>query len=188
MTLLALLRHGQTDWNFERRVQGRTDIPLNDTGRAQALVAADTLRGGDWTRIVASPLRRAEETAEIIASVLELDAPSTHAGLVERDYGQGEGVLVADFFARWGDGPVPGAETLDELATRAHDAIAEVAAVAPAEPTIVVAHGGLIRSLIGLATDGRLPAPGERLENASVTLFALEDSGLELVQYTTASA
>lgn len=180
MTLLALVRHGQTDWNAERRIQGRTDIPLNDTGRAQALLAADTLRDGGWTRIVASPLRRASETAEIIAGALGLDAPATYPGLVERDYGVGEGTLVDDFHARYGGGPVPGGETVEQLAQRAFEALGDVASDAPGDATIVVAHGGVIRALIGLATDGALPRPGERIENASVTVFRLNQDGLAL--------
>jgi broad specificity phosphatase PhoE len=180
VTLLALVRHGQTDWNAEKRIQGRTDIPLNDIGRAQALLAADALRDGGFTRIVASPLRRASETAEIIATALGLDEPRTYAGLVERDYGVGEGTLVSDFHARFGGGPVPGGETVADLADRAFRALGEVAADAAGEPTIVVAHGGVIRALIGLATDGALPRPGERIDNASVTLFRLGADGLAL--------
>ncbi|MER7797794.1 histidine phosphatase family protein [Microbacterium sp. NPDC096154] len=180
MTLLALVRHGQTDWNAERRIQGRTDIPLNDTGRAQALIAADALRDGSWTHIASSPLQRARETAEIIAEALGLEAPSTHAGLVERDYGVGEGTLVSDFLERFGTGPVPGGESAEHLAERALQALGAVADDAPGEATIVVAHGGVIRALLGIATDGALPRPGERIENASVTVFRLTEEGLAL--------
>lgn len=180
MTLLAVVRHGQTDWNFERRIQGRTDIPLNDTGRAQALVAAEALRDGGWTRTASSTLRRASETAQIIADALGLDSPTTYPGLVERDYGVGEGTLVADFHARYPSGVVPGGESLEELAERALQALGEVVADAPDQPTIVVAHGGVIRALLGIATDGALPRPGERVDNASVTLFRLDSDGLTL--------
>ncbi|GAA1728907.1 histidine phosphatase family protein [Microbacterium paludicola] len=180
MTLLALVRHGQTDWNFDRRIQGRTDIPLNDTGRAQALLAAEALRDGGWTRIASSTLQRASETAQIIADSLGLDAPKTYAGLVERDYGIGEGTLVSDFHARYDTGVAPGGETLEELAERVLAALGEVAADSAGEPTIVVAHGGVIRSLLGIATDGALPRPGERIDNASVTVFRLTSDGLAL--------
>ena len=180
MTLLALVRHGQTDWNAERRIQGRTDIPLNDTGRAQALLAADNLRDGGWTRIVSSSLGRARETAEIIADALGIDGPTTYPDLVERDYGVGEGTLVPDFHARFGHGAVPGGETPEQLAARVLEGITRVAADADGEPTIVVAHGGVIRALLGIATDGELPRPGERVENAAVNVFRFSDDTLLL--------
>lgn len=181
MTLLALVRHGQTDWNAERRIQGRTDIPLNDTGRAQALQAADALREGGWERMVSSTLRRASETAEIIASTLGLEPPATHEGLMERDYGIAEGTLVADFHRRYDDGtPVPGAETHEQLTKRALRALAEITADGREAPTVVVAHGGVIRGLLGHASRGALPRPGERIDNASVTLFRMTDGRLAL--------
>ncbi|WP_309068639.1 histidine phosphatase family protein [Microbacterium sp.] len=180
MTLLALVRHGQTDWNFELRIQGRTDIPLNETGRAQALLAAETLRDGGWTRIASSTLQRAKETAQIIADALGLDAPDTYEGLVERDYGVGEGTLVADFHERYPTGEAPGSEPVQDLAERALQALGDVAADADGRPTIVVAHGGVIRALLRIATDGALPRPGERVENASVTVFRFTADGLAL--------
>ena len=180
MTLLALVRHGQTDWNFELRIQGRTDIPLNDTGRAQALLAAETLRDGGWTRITSSTLQRAKETAQIIADELGLDGPETYPGLVERDYGIGEGSLVADFHERYPTGEAPDSESVDALTERVRDALREVAADADGRPTIVVAHGGVIRALLRIATDGALPRPGERVENASVTVFRHTADGLSL--------
>ncbi|NQD89088.1 histidine phosphatase family protein, partial [Paenarthrobacter sp. CM16] len=67
LTTFALVRHGQTDWNAERRLQGSTDIPLNDVGREQAREAVAFLSDQQWDTVVASPLSRAAETAEIIA-------------------------------------------------------------------------------------------------------------------------
>jgi uncharacterized phosphatase len=68
MTLLYLVRHGETDWNRARRIQGATDIPLNDLGRAQAAEAGDLLSRRSFDRVVASPLSRAAETGSIIAA------------------------------------------------------------------------------------------------------------------------
>ena len=66
-TTLGLLRHGQTDWNVDFRLQGVTDIPLNETGLAQARAAAAVLRSGDWDVLLTSPLVRASKTAQIVA-------------------------------------------------------------------------------------------------------------------------
>ncbi|MTA30323.1 MAG: histidine phosphatase family protein, partial [Actinobacteria bacterium] len=69
-TIIGLLRHGQTDWNVDMRLQGVSDIPLNDYGREQANTAAEVLSSSTWEMIVSSPLSRALETANIVASKL----------------------------------------------------------------------------------------------------------------------
>lgn len=205
MTILTLVRHGETDWNFERRIQGSTDIPLNDTGRAQAREAAATLRplllgAARAPQMFASDLSRAAETARIIAGELELDEPMLMPELRERAYGEAEGMLVEDFYAAYGHGghdTVPGAETDAQLTTRAVVAVGLLAAAAArddapvsvddADPTedhiIAVSHGGFIRTVIAHASNGERPLAGERLGNASAHTFRLTDGGIELVEY-----
>ncbi len=181
VTLLALVRHGQTDWNAGRRIQGRTDVPLNNMGRAQALLAASALRDGGWERVASSTLCRAGETAEIIASALGLEPPVTHPGLVERDYGVAEGTAVADFRARYGSGAlIPGAETNERLIVRTLTALIDLVAQEPEVPTVVVAHGGVIHALLGHVSGGTLSQPGGRIENGSVTVFRMINAGLRL--------
>ncbi len=91
--MFFVLRHGQTDWNVQARLQGSTDIPLNDTGRAQARLAAELLDGLGITRIVASPLSRALETAQIVGDRLGLE-PSIDGRLIERNFGLFEGLTI----------------------------------------------------------------------------------------------
>ncbi len=204
MTLLTLVRHGETDWNRDRRIQGSTDIPLNDAGRAQARDAAATLREQlDLSSalvapvIVSSDLSRAQETAQIIAAELELPAPRTYADLRERAYGDAEGVDAAEFISRWGDwhtAEVPGAEPWPHLRERGLRALASVVrdarrATAPAAASvIVVTHGALIRELIRHATGGELPPTGERLANGSAYSMLYERERLRLVSYAGATA
>src|SRR5690606_7043497 len=99
----ALIRHGQTDWNLEGRMQGSTDIPLNATGRDQARVAGGILTdaGEAWDVVVSSPLGRARETASIIAETLGVPLGESYAGLAEQDFGNAEGLLVTEVFERW---------------------------------------------------------------------------------------
>ncbi|MFT4258719.1 histidine phosphatase family protein [Microbacterium sp.] len=190
MTLITLVRHGQTDWNLDRRIQGTSDIPLNDTGRADALKAAALLAGTTHQAIFASPLARARETAEIIAEALDLPAPRLVDGIRERSFGAGEGMLVADYLDTYGDwqAPVPGAESLAEVAVRALDALAQIDADArrrsapKAESVIVVAHGGVIRALIAHVSGGTLPRVGEMLANGSVHRFAASPGSLRLLE------
>lgn len=196
MTALTLIRHGETDWNRDRRIQGATDIPLNDTGRAQARATAQLLRGrldgSAPVTIVSSDLSRARETAEIIAAELGLAAPRTYAGLRERSYGEAEGVGVDEFRERWGDwhtAEVPGAEPWPQLRARAIEALGSVVrehrrATAPAAASlIVVSHGALIREVMRHATAGELPPAGERLANGATHDFVYERDHLRLVTY-----
>lgn len=88
-----VLRHGQTDWNLQARLQGSTDIPLNDIGREQARLAAELLDGLGITKIVASPLSRALETARIVGERLSLE-PFIDARLIERNFGLFEGLTL----------------------------------------------------------------------------------------------
>src|SRR5579871_2475081 len=109
MTTLLLARHGETDWNSERRWQGHADRPLNDTGRAQAAELAESLDGTAIAAIYSSDLARARETAEIVAARLGLTVV-LDPGLREVDVGDWSGVrhdeVAARFpegFARWQD-------------------------------------------------------------------------------------
>lgn len=91
--MFFVLRHGQTDWNLEARLQGSTDIPLNDTGRDQARHAGEILKSHGLTKIVASPLSRALETARIVGEATGL-TPDIDARLIERNFGLFEGMTI----------------------------------------------------------------------------------------------
>ncbi|MCX6502388.1 MAG: histidine phosphatase family protein [Microbacterium sp.] len=198
MTRLLLIRHGETDWNRDQRVQGNTDIPLNDTGRRQAKDAAATvagLLGTDPAVIAASDLSRARETAEIIAADLGLAEPWTTPLLRERSYGEAEGLDLDEFrrrYGRYGHAEPEGAETRDELRARALQGIREAVAetrrrTGPgSNPLIAVAHGGLIREIISHASGGTFPAQGDRIPNASVHELLVERDRLRLVSHAAA--
>ncbi len=196
MTTLTLVRHGETDWNARRLIQGSTDIPLNDTGRQQAREAAESLRSRldlDAPLVVASSdLSRARETASIIADVLGATAPRAYPALRERGYGEAEGVGIEQFRERWGaweDAVVPGAEAWADVRVRAlaglraaiRDARRDTFPLAPS--LVVVSHGALIRELIRHATGGAFPASGERLANGSAHTFLMERDRLSLLDY-----
>ena len=195
MTRLILIRHGETDWNRAHRIQGSTDIPLNDTGRAQAAATAAELRASvvpAVARIAASDLSRARETAEIIGAELGLGGPLLYPELRERAYGDAEGVTADEFAARWGDwhsAAVPNAEPRAALRTRALRGLARAVAdarraSAPAESVLlVVAHGALIREVIGHASADAFPVAGERLANGSAHHVLWERERVRLLSY-----
>lgn len=195
MTTLLLVRHGETAWNAARRIQGSTDIPLNDTGRAQARETAQALAArfaGESPVVVSSDLSRAVETARIISSALGTGEPHAYAQLRERAYGQAEGLTDTEYRERYGafgQDNVPEAETNGHLRTRAVGAVRRVVREArrlhaPVDvPVIAVTHGGLIGQLIRHASGDTLPLPGERLANASVHEFRVERDRLGLLSY-----
>ncbi|MFJ2369745.1 histidine phosphatase family protein [Microbacterium sp. NPDC087665] len=192
MTLLTLVRHGQTDWNLAKRIQGSTDIPLNETGRGDALWAAGQLGGSTHHVIYSSPLVRARETAQIIARELGLNEPALVPDVREREFGLGEGMLVSDYIETYGDwlAEVPGAETLEGVAARALVALDGIAQESrrrsspAAESIIVVTHGGVIRSLIDHVSGGTLPRVGEVLKNGSVHRFEASPGSLRLLEHS----
>lgn len=153
---IALVRHGQTDWNFSRRLQGTSDIPLNETGIAQALEAARLLADEHWDAVVSSPLQRAAVTADIIAAELGLEVGGRYASLIERAYGEAEGLTKQEALERFGT-EWPGEEDFDDLQRRAVEAIDDVAARNAVDALVVVGHGTFIRAfadhVTGLETE-----------------------------------
>jgi len=178
---IALVRHGETDWNRQGLVQGTTDIPLNDTGRAQAAEAAERLARVPWDRVVTSTLSRAHETGAIIARRLGLPEPDTHPDLVERRYGVAEGMLFREYDVAFpGDTPVDGRETREEVAARMVPAVLEIAEAHPGESIVIVSHGGAIRAVLGaLQPDTAYPA----IRNLSAHTLRHADGALELVAF-----
>jgi broad specificity phosphatase PhoE len=154
------LRHGETDWNAQGLSQGNIDVPLNETGIAQAHAAAALLRGQGIVSIVCSPLSRARDTAQIAADLLGLDVIVQH-DLHEVGFGVQERTPMSGvWFTEWVEGTSTpeGAESFAELRARAMGAITK--ALANKAPVLVVAHGALFRALradMGLPANVRTP-------------------------------
>ena len=150
MTTFLLVRHGETDWNFERRVQGHADRPLNDTGRAQALALADELETEPIDVVYSSDLVRAHETARIVAERKGLEVTALR-DLREKHFGTWEGLTDREVLARfpdarrghWGD-----AETAEEVAARVLGALRRIADAHPHGRVLVVSHGGPLRAVL----------------------------------------
>ena len=163
----AFIRHGQTDWNRDELLQGASDIPLNERGRAQAVEAIAVLAGVDWRVIVSSPLSRARETAEIIAVGLGIELGASYNELVERNYGAAEGVTAETATERWPDKNFPGLESLDSVVTRGRAALARIFADYGDTNVVIVCHGTLIRYTLAALAARRF----EAIRNGSVATF-----------------
>jgi probable phosphoglycerate mutase len=167
LTTFALVRHGQTDWNAQRRLQGSTDIPLNDVGRGQARDAVAVLSGQEWDAIVSSPLGRAAETANLIADGLGLSVARHIPELTERSFGPAEGLQAGpELDALRIPGGFRGAESEDEAASRGLAALETLAEEFRGRRVLVVAHGTLIRVSLSRAIGRTL----ESVENAVLNL------------------
>jgi broad specificity phosphatase PhoE len=181
MTSLYLVRHGETDWNAQRRIQGTTDIPLNDTGRGQAETTGRILARRSWDAIYSSPLSRAVETANLISREVGLGEPTLVGEIVERNYGEAEGLNWQEIESRFpGETPIAGRETHAEVSARAIPALIALAAARPGDAVIVVTHGGVIRSVLN-AVDPDMSVGA--ITNGSVHSFELIDGSLELIAF-----
>ena len=181
ITKLAIVRHGQTDWNLEKRIQGSTDIPLNSTGRAQAAETGLRLSRSRWDAIVTSPLLRAHESARIIAGELDHPAPLVVPELTERHHGQIEGLTFTERQARFPDGSsVPGLESRQAVLDRVLPALERIAMDFPGREVVVVCHGGVIGTLLRYTTAGERPAAGELIPNGSIHEFLWQGGRLHL--------
>ena len=149
MTTLLLVRHGETDWNAEGRLQGHTDRPLSDYGRRQAQQLAGELEDEDLEAIYSSDLERARATAEAVARSQGLEV-LVDPDLREKNFGSWEGLTDVEIAQRlpdavrggWGDG-----ETSDEVATRVLGALERIRSRHNGA-VLVVAHGGSLRSIL----------------------------------------
>jgi len=162
-TLILLARHGETDWNRERRVQGHTDVPLNSAGRRQAQDLAEVLSGDAIDSVYSSDLRRASATAGVVADPRGLEVVLL-TDLRERNFGTWEGLTDDEARRRypeetsdprtWGDG-----ETQVEMAARVLEAVRLIGSRHSGEVVLVVSHGGPLRAvlrLVGREVDGPL--------------------------------
>jgi broad specificity phosphatase PhoE len=189
VTTLLLARHGESDWNREKRWQGFTDRPLTDLGRRQAEELADRLHDTELDAVHSSDLRRARDTAEIVARRRGLTV-STTPDLREVDVGEWSGLTRAEAearfpeaYERWlngGEGWEQG-ETYEQLAARVLKAMRRIAAAHDGARTLVVAHGGTIRAIhaAALGVDVHTYRRIQRVEpNATLSAVCVEEGRL----------
>jgi probable phosphoglycerate mutase len=154
VTVILLARHGETDWNSERRWQGHADRPLNDAGREQARELAETLADRAIDVVYSSDLARAHETALIVGDRLGLPV-EVDAGLREVDVGDWSGRVHAEIegldpagYRRWQEGGKgwSGGESYEEMGERVVATVLRLAARHPGQTILIVTHGGSIRA------------------------------------------
>ena len=191
-TRLIAVRHGETAWNVDTRIQGHTDIPLNDTGLWQAQQLAQALADEPITAIYTSDLARAHRTAQAVADAT--GAPvRTHAGLRERSFGHFEGRTFHQIETELPEQALlwrkrdphyapEGGESLLALRERVTATTHQLAARHPGELVLLVAHGGVLDVLYRAATHQDIQAPRTwQLTNTAINRLLWTESGLSLV-------
>lgn len=174
MTKICLVRHGLTDYNEERRLQGNSDIPLNSTGLKQAHAAALKLRDYDFDHIVSSPLERALSTAQIINQYHHLDIEQIDE-LKEQSFGPLEGCLIDEIEKKYPDGKFPGAESFKSLSSRAALAMEKIRRKFPDKNILLTAHSRTIKSILALYSD-EINMHNTKLDNCSLCHIEFIDS------------
>ena len=189
-TVIGLLRHGQTNWNIDFRLQGVTDIPLNETGIEQAKVAGSVLaagveRGDGWDLILSSPLSRARDTAVMVGEAIGLSGVSIEDLLLERSFGEAEGLSHEEWKSKYSDtNHVPGGESLEQLEARSWILLQRLLDHHEGKRVLTVSHGALIRTLLRLVSNGEFPREGERLGNACLSVFEhTDETGWTVASY-----
>jgi broad specificity phosphatase PhoE len=185
--ILALVRHGETEWNRQHRWQGRAGAPLNDLGHRQASSAVEPLveqaPAAGWHWMITSPLERAVETGARIRERLAAEhglrlSATTDPDVVERDYGVADGMPSVGAAERWPDGVFPGMESDDDLQRRGAEALRRIATTRAGDG-IIVAHGAFIRAAVAAVCDPAAP----RILNGSVTLLGFDGARWRAMAY-----
>ena len=191
-TRIIAIRHGETTWNVDTRIQGHLDIPLNDTGHRQAERMAQALKEEPITAIYASDLTRAWETAQYLGRTAGVDV-TREEGLRERGFGDFQGktfaeieTLLPEASLRWRKRDPhfapPGGESLLALRSRVVAAAERLAAGHPGELIALVGHGGVMDVLYRAATRLDIQAPRTwALGNAAINRLLWTPEGFTLV-------
>lgn len=190
-TRICIIRHGETDWNVEKRIQGHTDVPLNEVGRAQALAMAFNAAHHRFHAIYSSDLARAEETARVLAQ-REAQAVTLLPQLRERHYGvfqgitPGEGAALhpaayAHYVARDPDYDFETGESLRRFAERVADGIDWLVRHHGGQTIAAVSHSGVLDVVYRRATGRALSAPRDFvIPNCALNWFHFDGQGWHL--------
>ena len=194
--MIYLIRHGETDWNHQKRRQGRRDVPLNDQGREQMRRCGELLAALPADAIVTSPLSRAVESAEILAECMGLarDAIVADEGLIERDFGDVDGMTKAELKAYRARGGNEHQEPLYRVRERMMRSILTYARKNDKQHIVLISHSAAIKSVF-VRLYGKPELQRKQTKNAGVSIIeyrggrlhpcALDLDAEEAVRYLT---
>jgi uncharacterized phosphatase len=182
ITSICFIRHGQTDWNKQGRLQGKTDIPLNDTGRKQAEACGKFLNATDYDVLICSPLQRAKETAQIINQHLNLPLIKM-ADFKERSFGDAEGMTTEERQKAYPSGSFPNQEKREEFNQRVMAGLEKINKKFPNKRILLVAHGAVINAILAEISNGEIGSGKTTLMNGCISNIRFKEKTWEIQNY-----
>ena len=180
---ICIIRHGETDWNKEGKLQGREDIPLNEEGINQMKKNIEYLKKNKWDKIITSPLLRARQSAEIIAKSIGITEIIEDKNLIERDYGEASGMTVEERKKAFPDGKYKGMEVLEELQQRIVNSIIKYKEMYYGKNMIIISHGAAINSLLSYLSNKKIGSGETILKNACINLLKYNENEIKIEFY-----
>lgn len=180
---IYLIRHGETDWNIERRLQGREDTELNANGIKQAEACGKAFRNIPVDGIVSSPLKRARQTAEIIASFLGGPKVTVDGDFIERDFGKLSGFTPEERESSGLSDESAGVESFGHLSGRLIGALRRYSEQGTYQHLIVVSHGAAINAVLAVLSNRRIGTGKTWLKNTSINVLHADGKTIEIQKY-----
>lgn len=179
---ICLVRYGETDWNKLGKLQGHTDIKLNSTGIIQANACADYLCKSSYELIITSPLKRAKQTAQIIAEknhipIIEMSQ------FMERSYGDAEGLTQEERITKYPDLNYPNQESRESLSERVLLGLQKIHSEQDAKKLILVAHGAVINAILAVISNNEIGSGKTVFANACISTIQFVDSNWHILNY-----
>lgn len=184
---ILLVRHGETDYNKNKLIQGHSDIELNETGRAQAVAAGEKLTDFNIDKVYSSPLKRAVATARLMLDNSHNEKNinqniTTDPRLIEKFFGDYEGSTFEEYFAAVDSGEgLESVEDEEKVFERANDFFFEKYSTHKDDTILVVCHGALIRVFLG--TLGLYPQTRELIKNTSLNILDFDGKEFKLEEF-----
>ncbi|MFE4523717.1 histidine phosphatase family protein [Cytobacillus firmus] len=182
MTTICLVRHGETDWNLKGKLQGRTDIPLNEAGILQAEECSEYLKSFVWDALVTSPLMRAKQTAEIINIKIKVPLIEMEEFL-ERNYGDAEGLTLEERMRVYPDKIYPNQEDQVSLRNRVMSGIEKIVEDFGERRILLVAHGAIINGILANLSNGEIGSGKTKLMNACISSIHFHQEEWKIENY-----
>jgi uncharacterized phosphatase len=175
-----LIRHGETDWNAQKKCQGREDIELNDNGKMQAVEITKQLSKLNWDVIISSPLKRAYSTAKIIAENLKIENIKTHNNFIERDFGKASGLTFEEWKLYFPNGIVPRKEDDECLKNRVISGLGEIVDEFNEKNILLVCHGAVINSILKTVSNGAIDIGETNIKNACFNIISYDGTAFRV--------